>query len=661
MCYLSKNVIMFKKLLIANRGEIACRIMATAQRMGISCVAIYSSADRTALHVQQADEAYWVGEAPSQASYLNLDAILTIAQRAGVDALHPGYGFLAENALLAKACEEQGIQFIGPSSRTLALMANKQAAKKLLQQHVPLIPGYHGADQSLISLTQAAKNIGFPLLIKAAAGGGGRGMRLVHRLEEFPEAIASAQREAQASFNDATLLLEKYLVNPRHIEVQIATDRYGNRVHLFERDCSIQRHHQKIIEEAPAAAVAASLKQRLYQTALTIARVVDYEGIGTLEFLVDPTNDQFYFLEMNTRIQVEHPVTELITGCDMVAWQLQIAAGHPLPCQQADIQAKGHALQVRLYAEDPTREFLPTTGTLHALQHPPQSPYVREDHSMQVGETLTSFYDSLLSKLIVWGADRAQAIQRLMHALAHWQLLGIQTNRDYLLAILRHPDFSTNQLGTQFLIQQHAHLIQPLKQPPLESALLAALGLLVQQTAQPIPAPWQLDSWQALLPAQQVLQLRHGEEMLELTITHHPQHYTCQVDGRHYSLAGTLHGSQLHAQINGQHIAALFVRHETTIYLSTHHYHACWQWLTQPFTEPVSTDKVTHYTAPLAGTLTQLLVNPPASVTQDQPVAIIEAMKMEHLIRAPQAGTLTLFHYTVGQHVASGARLFELE
>jgi 3-methylcrotonyl-CoA carboxylase alpha subunit len=418
---------LFRKILIANRGEIACRVIRTARRLEIATVAVYSEADRNALHAELADEAWPIGPAPARESYLNIEPILDAARNSGAEAVHPGYGFLSENADFAEACEAAGIVFIGPPAAAMRTMGSKAEAKDLMQRHgVPLVPGYHGADQNPARLLDEAERIGFPVLIKASAGGGGRGMRVVDSAAEFAAALAGAKREAESAFGDDRVLLEKYLLRPRHIEVQIFADRHGNTVHLFERDCSIQRRHQKVLEEAPASGLDPEQRTAMAEAAVAAARAVGYVGAGTVEFIAE--GEHFFFIEMNTRLQVEHPVTEAVTGLDLVEWQIRVAAGEPLPVCQPDLVLRGHAIEARLYAEDPERGFLPQSGALHGLRFPPPE-VARVDTGVRQGDTVSPYYDPMIAKIIAWGEDRAAAVGRLRRALAETAVLGLGTPR----------------------------------------------------------------------------------------------------------------------------------------------------------------------------------------------------------------------------------------
>ena len=423
---------MFTKILIANRGEIACRIIKTARQMGITTVAVYSDADRSALHVKMADEAVYIGAGPSNESYLVVNKIIQAAMQTGAQAVHPGYGFLSENAEFCRQCAAHNITFIGPPVEAILAMGSKSAAKTIMANaDVPLVSGYHGDDQNPALLKSEADKMGYPVLLKAAAGGGGKGMRAVHSAEEFEQALSAAKREALSSFNDDVMLVEKYLLKPRHVEIQVFCDSHQNAVYLFERDCSVQRRHQKVIEEAPAPGMTLELRQKMGAAAIKAARAINYQGAGTVEFLLDSRGD-FFFMEMNTRLQVEHPVTEMISGQDLVAWQLTVAAGEPLPCSQEQLKINGHAFEARIYAEDPDNDFLPATGRLSLLKPPPESSYVRVDTGVVEGDEVSIYYDPMIAKLIVWGTNRAQALARLTEALSNYRIAGVTTNIGFL-------------------------------------------------------------------------------------------------------------------------------------------------------------------------------------------------------------------------------------
>lgn len=485
---------MFKKILIANRGEIAVRIIRACQAMNIATVAVYSEADRNALHVRLADEAYLLGPAPSSESYLRTDKIFEVLAQSGAEAVHPGYGFLSENASFARELKAKGIVLIGPSPEAMTLMGSKIAAKETMEKAgVPTVPGYFGSDQSLERLQSEAQQIGFPLLVKASAGGGGKGMRVVHQPEELAEALAAAQREARNAFGDDTVFLERYFEKVRHIEFQIMADHHGNTVHVFERECSIQRRHQKIVEESPSVALSESLRAKMGAAAVQAAQAVQYTNAGTVEMLLDE-HQQFYFLEMNTRLQVEHPVTEMVSGVDLVQTQIQVAAGQPLAFTQAELQCTGHAIEVRIYAEDPDQNFMPTTGTVSTLKEPTGTG-IRVDSALDTGYAVTPYYDPMLAKLIVHGATRAEAIEKMQQALQNYVLLGLTTNINYLQRILAHPAFGEGNTYTYF-IQHNAESLQ--STDTLPSAIVGALSQLkttqqaayTQPEAQDLYSPW---------------------------------------------------------------------------------------------------------------------------------------------------------------------------
>ena len=474
---------MFSKILIANRGEIACRVIRTARRLGIHTVAVYSDADAKALHVEMADEAINIGPAPARDSYLRAEAILDAAKRTGAEAIHPGYGFLSENAAFAEACADAGVVFIGPPASSIRAMGGKSEAKALMETAgVPLVPGYHGEDQSPELLRAEAKRIGFPVLIKASAGGGGKGMRVVTSLEEFDDQLNGAKREAINSFGDDRVLIERYVTRPRHVEIQVFADTQGNCVYLFERDCSIQRRHQKVVEEAPAPNLDPHTRRRMGEAAVAAAKAIGYVGAGTVEFLLDE-DGSFFFMEMNTRLQVEHPVTEYITGQDLVEWQLRVAAGGPLPLNQDQLSIHGHAIEVRLYAEDPQKGFLPQTGRLEHLVFPPEDAFVRVDTGVRSGDAISIHYDPMIAKLIVWADDRSSAVRRLRTALSQTQVVGLGANTEFLLAIASHPAFLAADLDTGF-IERHETDLLPEPAPAGDDVLaLAALGVLLERSA----------------------------------------------------------------------------------------------------------------------------------------------------------------------------------
>ncbi len=520
---------MFEKILIANRGEIACRIIRTARRLGVRTVAVYSEADAHALHVEMADEAHPIGPPPARESYLNIGRILDAARRSGAQAVHPGYGFLSENADFAAACVAAGLNFIGPPASAIRAMGLKSASKALMERSgVPVVPGYYGDAQDLATLTAAAERTGYPVLLKASAGGGGKGMRVVERRADLEGAVSSAKREAASSFGDDRLLIERYLTNPRHIEIQIFADSHGQVISLFERDCSIQRRHQKVIEEAPAPGMDPARRRSMGEAACAAARAIGYVNAGTVEFIVE--GDAFYFMEMNTRLQVEHPVTEFITGLDLVEWQLRVAAGEPLPQSAEEVRIYGHAIEARIYAEDPAREFRPSIGTLWHLATPKENQHVRVDTGVRASDAVIIDYDPMIAKLIVWDKDREGAVRRLRGALAEYQVAGVTTNIALLSAIAAHPAFAAGQLDTGFIGRHAAELTPASKPAPREVLAAAVLRVLRDQqreaaeraaaTADPW-SPWnQLTSWRMNGAGYQDLIFEEGES--KITVRVHP-------------------------------------------------------------------------------------------------------------------------------------------
>jgi len=499
---------MFSKILIANRGEIACRVIRTAQRMGISTVAVFSEADANAMHVTMADEAVFLGPAPVRESYLSIEKIIEAAQRTGAEAIHPGYGFLSENATFAEACVAANFIFIGPPAKSIRAMGEKGTAKALMQKaKVPVLPGYHGDNQDDAVLTRAADEIGYPVLIKAVSGGGGKGMRQANDANRFAAALKGARREGLSSFGDDRVLVEKFLERSRHIEIQIFADQHGNIVHLFERDCSIQRRHQKVLEEAPAPGITLEMRSAMGEAAVEAAKAIGYVGAGTVEFIADIgqglSEDAFYFMEMNTRLQVEHPVTEMVTGQDLVSWQLYVAAGDELPLSQDELSITGHAVEARIYSENPQKNFLPATGTLHRLRPPAESTNLRLETGVREGEEVTMFYDPMIAKLIAWDRDRSTALRRLGKALENYEIAGVITNVDFLAAVVGHPSFVAGNLETGF-INKHKEDLIPVPGPVPDQALaLACLDLLQSRRGYAAPAdpysPWnRVDGWRLI-------------------------------------------------------------------------------------------------------------------------------------------------------------------
>ncbi len=653
---------MFKKILIANRGEIACRVIKTARQLGIATVAVYSDADANARFVKLADEAWRLGPAPAAESYLKAGLILEIARQSGAEAIHPGYGFLSENADFAAACEAAGIAFIGPPARAIAAMGSKSAAKTLMEKaSVPLVPGYHGAEQQAEFLQQQADHIGYPVLIKASAGGGGKGMRIVERSEDFAAALASCQREASASFGDDKVLVEKYLTRPRHVEIQVFADSHGQCVYLFERDCSVQRRHQKVLEEAPAPHLPAVMHQAMGEAACAAARAVGYVGAGTVEFIVDvQANGQpggFYFMEMNTRLQVEHPVTEMITGQDLVAWQLQVAAGQPLPLRQDELKIHGHAIEARIYAEDPDKGFLPATGRLIHLQAPAENARVRIDTGVSEGDSITPFYDPMIAKLIVWGESREAALQQLDTALAQYQIAGVSSNIAFLRRIVQHDSFASGQVDTG-LIARHQDVLLPAPAAPTaqQLALLAVAEALHTAAPYPAPAGWRLNG-----VLERSLQFRQGEQLHSVGLRYLEQGFVVTVAGQQVEVQARLQGRQLQATLDGLVLCASVVRLDLQRLLFVQGERLQLEWV-DPYAATEDTVRgVTHLKAPMPGRVVTLLAKAGQTVRQGEPLLILEAMKMEHTIHAPADGVLRGFYFAAGEQVCDGDELVDFD
>ena len=660
---------MFGKILIANRGEIACRVIRTARRLAITTVAVYSEADRDALHVGLADEARPIGPPPAHESYLNIEAILDAARRSGAEAVHPGYGFLSENAEFAAACAATGLVFIGPPASAMRVMGSKAAAKELMQRHgMPLVPGYHGEDQDPAHLLIEAERIGFPVVIKASAGGGGRGMRVFGSEAEFASALAGAKREAAAAFGDGRVLLEKYLLRPRHIEIQIFADRHGNIVHLFERDCSIQRRHQKVLEEAPAPGLDTEQRRAMGKAAVAAAAAVGYVGAGTVEFIAEA--GAFYFIEMNTRLQVEHPVTEAVTGLDLVEWQLRIAAGEALPvCQQAFV-LRGHAIEARLYAEDPERGFLPQTGTLHGLRFPPPE-IARVDTGVRQGDIVTPFYDPMIAKIIAWGEDRPAALGRLRRALADTAVSGVTTNLGFLARVAAHAEFASAAIDTGFIERHRAALLPPRRPAPDTALAAAAISRLVAREAAANAAaarsgdpfsPWaRVDGWRLNGAGHQELLFRDGAEERRVTATARSGDWSLQLGERQVVAGGERRpDGTLGIVLDGIGKPVTVLDHdlETVVFLDGD----SWSLVEiDPLAPSAGEDPTAgRLTAPMPGRVTQLMAAAGTKVRRGEPLMIIEAMKMEHTVAAPIDGVVEAVHFAVGDLVEEGAELIAL-
>ena len=642
---------MIRSLLIANRGEIACRIAHTAKRMGIRVIAVHSEADHDALHVELADEAVPIGPAPARESYLNIPRIIAAAQATGADAVHPGYGFLSENADFAEACTKAGLTFIGPPPAAIRAMGSKAHAKQIMTEAgVPLVPGYHGEDQSPARLAAEAAAIGFPVLIKASAGGGGKGMRVVEQEADFPAALAAAQREAASSFGDDRVLIERYLTRPRHIEVQIFADDHGNTISLFERDCSIQRRHQKIIEEAPAPGLPPAMRTALADAGSKAARAVGYVNAGTVEFIAE--GECFYFMEMNTRLQVEHPVTEFVTGLDLVEWQIRVAQGEALPA--APPAPIGHAIEARIYAEDPARDFMPSTGRIALLKTPKPQPWLRLDAGIRQNDAIGTNYDPMIAKLIVHGADRADAVQKLRHALEETALLGLRTNISLLAAIARHDAFAEAELDTGF-IPRHAAALAPSPAPPADIAAAAALILALQHGAGPEAG------FRVNLPAAPLrVRLGIGGQTLDLAIGAAGDGYAITGEGLNLHAKARIEGSALILTLGSRQRRLPFHAEGGRLLLwidGDAHDAVLLDALAPPGRESAAGGSLA---APMPGTLTRCFVTAGQLVMRGAPLGVIEAMKMELTISAPADGVIESVFFSEGDSVPEGAVLFAL-
>ena len=663
---------MFDKILIANRGEIACRVIKTARRMGIKTVAVYSEADANARHVRLADEAVLIGPAAARESYLVIDKIIAAARQTGAQAIHPGYGFLSENEDFCHACEREGIVFIGPPVSVIRAMGSKSEAKKLMEAAgVPLTPGYHGDDQDPAWLHQQADAIGYPVLIKAAAGGGGKGMRLVDRSEDFIDLLASCKREAISSFGDDHVLVEKYITKPRHIEIQVFGDTHGNVVYLFERDCSVQRRHQKVLEEAPAPGMTLERRAAMGKAAVDAAKAVGYVGAGTVEFIANQ-DGSFYFMEMNTRLQVEHPVTEMITGLDLVEWQLRVASGEKLPLAQEQLQIRGHALEARIYAEDPAKGFLPSTGKLVHLAPPAESLHVRVDTGVEEGDEISPHYDPMIAKLIVWDINRDRALARMLQALADYRVVGVANNIEFLSRLTACPAFAGADLDTGLIEREKAYLFPADEAVPAEVLQIAALAELLRDAAfadrraargADPASPWHArDGWRMNATACRSLLFRHGESERAVEVAYLPGAWRLTVGSSSVVARGELNPrGLLRVELDG-------TRMDATVIAAAGRRHVfargrAWQL--------AAVDPLHHggegggaeggLMAPMPGKVIALVAAEGAKVEKGAPLLILEAMKMEHTITAPAAGTVKAFRFGVGDQVGDGAELVEFE
>ena len=666
---------MFSKILIANRGEIACRVAATARRMGIRTVAVYSDADAQAAHVQACDEAIHIGGPAPRDSYLQADRILAAAVASGAQAVHPGYGFLSENETFAQACADAGIAFIGPPASAIAAMGSKSAAKTLMEKaQVPLVPGYHGDNQDPAFLKEQADRIGYPVLIKASAGGGGKGMRAVQSSDEFEAALASCKREALASFSDDHVLVERYVTRPRHIEIQVFGDTHGNYVHLFERDCSVQRRHQKVLEEAPAPGMTEARRAEMGAAAIAAARSVGYVGAGTVEFIAEQ-DGRFYFMEMNTRLQVEHPVTEAITGLDLVEWQLRVAAGEPLPKQQSELQLRGHAIEARICAESPHNQFLPATGKMNVYRTPTCAHFqvapVRVDSGVREGDEITPYYDSMIAKLIVWGHNREQALAQLDAALSEMHITGLSNNVAFLRRIVTSPSFAKADLDTALIERERDLLFAPgsLSAPWATAAVMAKQmsdeKASVTQGSHQGPEIWSRnDGWRMHGTARRHLKLDIDGQSTSAVLSYTPggsHELTTGTDAAPQTLRINPHGPDRFDITLDSH------RQTVSVYRDGEQFHVfCAQGQVQarlidPLAHAGEEKTGGKLTAMMPGRVVALLVQAGQAVKKDQPVAVTEAMKMEHTLTAPSDGVVTELLCAVGDQVPEGAELLRIE
>ena len=662
---------MFNKILIANRGEIACRIIKTAKKMGVLTVAVYSDTDKDALHVHMADEAIYIGPSPSRESYLLGDNVIAAAVKTGAQAIHPGYGFLSENADFCRACATQNITFIGPPVGAIEAMGSKSAAKNIMEKaNVPLVPGYHGDDQSSEIIKKAADDMGYPVLLKATAGGGGKGMRQVWSEQEFDEGLAAAKREAMSSFGDDTMLVEKYLTQPRHVEIQVFCDNHQNAVYLFERDCSVQRRHQKVIEEAPAFGMSEVLRAKMGESAIKSAQAIGYQGAGTVEFLLD-VDGAFYFMEMNTRLQVEHPVTEMISGQDLVEWQLRVAAGEKLPKTQQQLELNGHAFEARIYAEDPNNDFLPATGKLTLLQTPIENEHVRIDTGVRQGDEVSVYYDPMIAKLIVWDETREKALKRLSKALSEYRINGVTTNIDFLYNLVTSKPFIEEDIDTSFIEKNNDLIFHDTKQALQNELPIAALYLVLsiqkkaQQSAQQSSdpnSPWHnANAWRLNEAHTHTLVLAHNDTEYTVEVEQKRQgsdaYYLININSEQFDCQGMMKDNIIVVDINGHRSQATISVDENKLSLYRANGVFNFIHILPDCGQHENDDNHGSLTAPMNGTMVSVLVKTGDSVVKGQSLVIMEAMKMEHTIKAPSDGTINEIFFQAGEMVDGGAEL----
>jgi len=665
---------MFTKILIANRGEIACRVAATAKRLGIQTVAVYADADAEAMHVKACDEAVHIGGSAPAQSYLQWQRILDAARATGAQAVHPGYGFLSENDAFATACAEAGLVFIGPKPASIRAMGLKAESKRLMANAgVPLVPGYHGENQDSAFLQEQADVIGYPVLIKASAGGGGKGMRVVSQAGDFAAALSSCQREAINSFANDAVLIEKYVQRPRHIEIQIFGDNHGNCVSLFERDCSVQRRHQKVLEEAPAPGMTAAMRLAMGEAAVAAAKAVQYVGAGTVEFIVEQADDgamSFYFMEMNTRLQVEHPVTEAVTGLDLVAWQLRVAAGEPLPKSQDQLQLNGHAIEARICAENPNQDFLPATGPLWHFSGPEASHFcftaggVRLDTGVTQGDVVSPFYDSMLAKLIVWGADRDEALAKLDKALSEMQVVGVANNVAFLRDVVQSASFSQGDLDTDLIARERDNLFktQTLSE---DLAVAGVMGMVLRQEVDAMGSnPWQaVDGWQVVGAPPRPFQLQGawGDEVRALDVVLYSAPQRLRIADMDHAFEWRAHPRGVSVCLNGVWTDLSVVASAGQYHVFSRAGHAVLQRVDPLAGSAQAADALGGLNTPMPGKLIRMDVAVGDTVAKGQVLAVMEAMKMEHSIASPRDGVVSEVFYAVGDQVAEGQALLTLQ
>ena len=665
---------MFTKILIANRGEIACRVAATAKRLGIQTVAVYADADADAMHVKACDEAVHIGGSAPAQSYLQWQRILDAARATGAQAVHPGYGFLSENDAFATACAEAGLVFIGPKPASIRAMGLKAESKRLMANAgVPLVPGYHGENQDSAFLQEQADVIGYPVLIKASAGGGGKGMRVVSQAGDFAAALSSCQREAINSFANDAVLIEKYVQRPRHIEIQIFGDNHGNCVSLFERDCSVQRRHQKVLEEAPAPGMTAAMRLAMGEAAVAAAKAVQYVGAGTVEFIVEQADDgamSFYFMEMNTRLQVEHPVTEAVTGLDLVAWQLRVAAGEPLPKSQDQLQLNGHAIEARICAENPNQDFLPATGPLWHFSGPEASHFcftaggVRLDTGVTQGDVVSPFYDSMLAKLIVWGADRDEALAKLDKALSEMQVVGVANNVAFLRDVVQSASFSQGDLDTDLITRERDNLFktQTLSE---DLAVAGVMGMVLRQEVDAMGSnPWQaVDGWQVVGAPPRPFQLQGawGDEVRALDVVLYSTPQRVRIADTDHAFEWRAHPRGVSVCLNGVWTDLSVVASAGQYHVFSRAGHAVLQRVDPLAGSAQAADALGGLNTPMPGKLIRMDVAVGDTVAKGQVLAVMEAMKMEHSIASPRDGVVSEVFYAVGDQVAEGQALLTLQ